>query len=99
MIIAGTTPPNPADLLAESRLPDLLGRLGSMFKIVIIDGDSPAAAVITGSYNFTHAAQAKNAENVVVLSGNRALTDRFVENFARQRNRSDPWPSTSTSRP
>lgn len=68
-------------------------------KIVIVDGDSPAAAVITGSYNFTHAAQAKNAENVVVLSGNRAVTDRFVENFARQRNRSDPWPSTSTSRP
>ena len=60
-------------------------------KIVIIDGDSAAAAVITGSYNFTHAAQAKNAENVVVISGNRAVTDRFVENFARHRERSAPW--------
>lgn len=68
-------------------------------KIVIVDGDSAAAAVITGSYNFTRAAQARNAENVVVISGNRAVTDRFVENFARQRNRSDPWRSTSTSRP
>jgi phosphatidylserine/phosphatidylglycerophosphate/cardiolipin synthase-like enzyme len=67
-------------------------------KIVIVDGDSPAAAVITGSYNFTRAAQARNAENVVVISGNRAVTDRFVENFARQRSRSDPWRSTSTSR-
>jgi phosphatidylserine/phosphatidylglycerophosphate/cardiolipin synthase-like enzyme len=68
-------------------------------KIVIIDGDSAAATVITGSYNFTRAAQARNAENIVVISGNRAVTDRFVENFARQRNRSDPWRSTSTSRP
>jgi len=60
-------------------------------KIVIVDGDSPAAAVITGSYNFTRSAQARNAENVVVLSGNRAVTDRFVENFARHRQRSEPW--------
>jgi phosphatidylserine/phosphatidylglycerophosphate/cardiolipin synthase-like enzyme len=67
-------------------------------KIVIIDGDSAAAAVITGSYNFTRAAQARNAENVVVLSGNRALTDLFVENFARQRDRSEPWRSTPPSR-
>jgi phosphatidylserine/phosphatidylglycerophosphate/cardiolipin synthase-like enzyme len=62
-------------------------------KIVIIDGDSAAAAVITGSYNFTHSAQARNAENVVVISGNRAVTDRFVENFARHRERSQPWHS------
>jgi phosphatidylserine/phosphatidylglycerophosphate/cardiolipin synthase-like enzyme len=62
-------------------------------KIVIVDGGSAAAAVITGSYNFTHAAQAKNAENVVVISGNRLVTDRFVENFARHRERSRPWRS------
>jgi phosphatidylserine/phosphatidylglycerophosphate/cardiolipin synthase-like enzyme len=68
-------------------------------KILIIDGDSARAAVITGSYNFTRAAQASNAENIVVISGNRAVTDRFVDNFARQRSRSDPWRSTSTSRP
>jgi len=61
-------------------------------KIVIVDGASEAAVVITGSYNFTQAAQAKNAENVVILSGNRAVTDRFVDNFGRHRNRSTPWP-------
>jgi len=61
-------------------------------KIVIVDGASEAAAVITGSYNFTQAAQAKNAENVVVLSGNRAVTDRFVDNFERHRRHSTPWP-------
>ena len=61
-------------------------------KIVIIDGARPAATVITGSYNFTHAAQSKNAENVVVISGNRAVTGRFVDNFELHRRQSTPWP-------
>jgi phosphatidylserine/phosphatidylglycerophosphate/cardiolipin synthase-like enzyme len=43
-----------------------------------------------GSYNFTQAAQSKNAENVV-LSGNRRVTDRFVGNFELQRGQSTPW--------
>ena len=61
-------------------------------KIVIVDGGRPEATVVTGSYNFTQAAQAKNAENVVVLSGNRRVTDRFVENFETHRRQSTPWP-------
>ena len=61
-------------------------------KIVIVDGGSAEATVITGSYNFTQAAQAKNAENVVVISGNRSVTDRFVENFDTHRRQSTPWP-------
>ena len=54
-------------------------------KVIIVDGGTGAAAVITGSYNFTQAAQSRNAENVVVISGNRAVTDRFVRNFERHR--------------
>jgi phosphatidylserine/phosphatidylglycerophosphate/cardiolipin synthase-like enzyme len=61
-------------------------------KIVIVDGGRAAATVITGSYNFTQAAQSKNAENVVVISGNRRVTDRFVANFENHRNQSTPWP-------
>ena len=61
-------------------------------KIVIVDGGRETAAVITGSYNFTQAAQSKNAENVVVISGNRAVTDRFLHNFERHRAQSTPWP-------
>jgi phosphatidylserine/phosphatidylglycerophosphate/cardiolipin synthase-like enzyme len=61
-------------------------------KIVIVDGDSPRATVITGSYNFTQAAQSRNAENVVVISGNRVITDRFVRNFALHREQSQAWP-------
>jgi phosphatidylserine/phosphatidylglycerophosphate/cardiolipin synthase-like enzyme len=61
-------------------------------KIVIVDGGGGAATVITGSYNFTRAAQSKNAENVVVISGNHAVTDRFVDNFEQHRRQSNPWP-------
>jgi phosphatidylserine/phosphatidylglycerophosphate/cardiolipin synthase-like enzyme len=69
------------------------GRLGASHnKIVIVDGGLAEATVVTGSYNFTHAAQSKNAENVVVISGNRTVTDRFVENFETHRRQSTPWP-------
>jgi len=50
-------------------------------KIVIIDADLPRATIITGSYNFTRAAQTQNAENIVVLSGNAALARRFLANY------------------
>jgi phosphatidylserine/phosphatidylglycerophosphate/cardiolipin synthase-like enzyme len=60
-------------------------------KVIIVDGDGPQAVVITGSYNFTHAAQSRNAENVVVIGGNRSVTDRFVENFEKHRRESTPW--------
>lgn len=60
-------------------------------KIVIVDGAHEGATVITGSYNFTQAAQSRNAENVVVISGNRAVTDRFVDNFDSHRRQSTPW--------
>ena len=60
-------------------------------KIVIVDGGTSRAAVVTGSYNFTRSAQARNAENVVVISGNRTLTDRFVANFRSRREGASPW--------
>ena len=49
-------------------------------------------AVITGSYNFTHAAQSKNAENVVLITGSRELTDRFLKNFTAHKEQSKNWP-------
>lgn len=60
-------------------------------KIVIVDGARAAASVVTGSYNFTRAAQERNAENVVVISGNRAITDRFVANFLARQAESRPF--------
>ncbi len=60
-------------------------------KIVIVDAESTRPAIITGSYNFTPAAQARNAENVVVLAGDRQLAQRYLANFRFHRDQSVPW--------
>jgi phosphatidylserine/phosphatidylglycerophosphate/cardiolipin synthase-like enzyme len=46
-------------------------------KIMILDRD----CVVTGSFNFTKAAEEKNAENVLVIRGNPDLTSRYLGNF------------------
>ncbi|MGE5093532.1 MAG: phospholipase D-like domain-containing protein [Betaproteobacteria bacterium] len=61
-------------------------------KVLIIDAERPAASVITGSYNYTRAANAKNAENVVIISGSPAIARRFVDNFDYHRDQARPWP-------
>jgi phosphatidylserine/phosphatidylglycerophosphate/cardiolipin synthase-like enzyme len=61
-------------------------------KVIIIDAELPHGAVITGSYNFTRAANARNAENVVVISGSPALARRFVDNFDYHRSLARAWP-------
>ena len=50
-------------------------------KVMLIDARSAQATLITGSFNFTHAAQHKNAENVLVMRGNSALVDLYLENW------------------
>ena len=67
------------------------GHAAAHDKVIIVDGALDGATVVTGSYNFTRAAQQGNAENVVVISGNRAVTDRFVANFEKHRRESLPW--------
>lgn len=57
-------------------------------KVVLVDAGTPASVVVTGSYNFTQAAQDRNAENIVVISGNPALAARFAHDFERHRARS-----------
>jgi phosphatidylserine/phosphatidylglycerophosphate/cardiolipin synthase-like enzyme len=54
-------------------------------KVVIIDAASPVPVVVTGSFNFTQAAQAKNAENIVVITGDRRIAERFARDFDRHR--------------
>jgi phosphatidylserine/phosphatidylglycerophosphate/cardiolipin synthase-like enzyme len=59
-------------------------------KIMIIDNGQPAAAVITGSFNFTTAAQFRNAENLLVLHGNPLLAEAYASNWRRHRAHSIP---------
>lgn len=54
-------------------------------KILLIDAEGEAPTVITGSYNFTWSAQAKNAENVLILRGHRELVRRYLDNWKRHR--------------
>jgi phosphatidylserine/phosphatidylglycerophosphate/cardiolipin synthase-like enzyme len=54
-------------------------------KIILIDAQTPFPVVITGSYNFTQAAQEKNAENIVVIAGDGAIAARFAKDFERHR--------------
>jgi phosphatidylserine/phosphatidylglycerophosphate/cardiolipin synthase-like enzyme len=50
-------------------------------KVMLIDAGSAQATLITGSFNFTHAAQYKNAENVLLMRGNPSLVDLYLENW------------------
>jgi phosphatidylserine/phosphatidylglycerophosphate/cardiolipin synthase-like enzyme len=46
-------------------------------KVMVIDGED----VITGSMNFTRAAETKNAENVLVMRGNPGLNHLYAANW------------------
>ena len=59
-------------------------------KVMVIDAGSASPVVITGSFNFTHAAQFKNAENLLIFRGNRELTAAYLENWRRHREHSQP---------
>lgn len=52
-------------------------------KVMLIDVDSAQPLVITGSYNYTWSAQARNAENLLILRGNPALAQRYLKNWQR----------------
>ena len=54
-------------------------------KVMVLDAGTPQAVLITGSFNFTHAAQFRNAENLMVLSGNQPLAEAFAANWRRHR--------------
>ena len=54
-------------------------------KVMVIDNGSPEAAVITGSFNFTHAAQSRNAENLLLLRGNPNLAEAYAANWRRHK--------------
>jgi len=49
---------------------------------VVIDFNKPTARVYTGSYNFSIAADTKNAENLFVIKDQRVATSYMVEAMA-----------------
>ncbi len=52
-------------------------------KIMLIDPEEPHPIVVTGSYNFTFSAQARNAENLLLLRDNPRLAQIYLANWRR----------------
>lgn len=60
-------------------------------KVMVIDAGSPETTLVTGSFNFTQAAQHKNAENMLVIRGNAALTELYLKNWQQHYEHSQPY--------
>lgn len=56
-------------------------------KVIIIDGKT----VITGSFNFTKSAEEGNAENLLVISNDRDLAQRYTSNWKEHLGHSEPF--------
>ncbi|HTH94347.1 MAG TPA: phospholipase D family protein [Rhodocyclaceae bacterium] len=60
-------------------------------KIMLIDVEGLHPVVITGSYNYTWSAQARNAENILILRDNPALATRYLNNWQRHRHDAETY--------
>lgn len=60
-------------------------------KVMLIDAEGSNPVVLTGSYNFTFSAQARNAENLVILRGNAPLARVYLDNWRRHRDEALPY--------
>jgi phosphatidylserine/phosphatidylglycerophosphate/cardiolipin synthase-like enzyme len=64
-------------------------------KVMVIDGRT----LITGSFNFTHQAEAENAENLLVLKGHPELAQAYRRNFEAHKAHSQPTTHKGTATP
>lgn len=60
-------------------------------KVMLIDAEEQDPVVVTGSYNFTYSAQARNAENLLILRGNVPLARAYLDNWRRHRDDAVPY--------
>ncbi len=74
-----------ADLLIRASIPTLIDASHAIAhnKVIIIDGD----VVVTGSFNFTKAAQERNAENLLIIHS-KELSALYAENWQEHRRHS-----------
>ena len=77
-----------ATFLANGGVPVLIDARHAIAhnKVMVIDG----VTVITGSFNFTKAAQEKNAENLIVLRDQR-LAKVYADNWSEHAGHSEPF--------
>ncbi len=77
-----------ATFLANSRVPTFIDDAHDIAhnKVMIIDGQT----VITGSFNFTKAAEEKNAENLLIIKSPE-LAKLYIANWNHHREHSEPY--------
>jgi phosphatidylserine/phosphatidylglycerophosphate/cardiolipin synthase-like enzyme len=77
-----------APFLAKSGIPVKIDSAHAIAhnKVMIIDGET----VITGSFNFTKAAEDKNAENLLVVR-DKPLAEKFTKNWQEHALHSEPY--------
>jgi phosphatidylserine/phosphatidylglycerophosphate/cardiolipin synthase-like enzyme len=77
------TLPNVVSEIADSGIPTYLDsrHQSAHNKIMVIDVGTAEPAVITGSLNFTYAAQYKNAENLVIFRSNPDIAAAYLRNW------------------
>ncbi len=78
-----------ADFVAHAGIPTYIDSAHAIAhnKIIILD----RSTVITGSFNFTKAAEEKNAENLLILKGNKPLVERYIKNFEEHMGHSEAY--------
>lgn len=78
-------------LISQRILPHVdTGVASAHNKVIVIDRDT----VITGSFNFTEAAQKKNAENVLLIKGHPDVAAAYAKNWERRMAASRPYYGT-----
>ena len=77
-----------ATFLANSRIPTFIDSNHAIAhnKVMIIDGNT----VITGSFNFTKAAESKNAENLLIIKSDE-IAKLYIENWKNHKDHSEPY--------
>lgn len=60
-------------------------------KVMLIDAGGANAVIVTGSFNFTQAAQRRNAENLLLIRGNPQLTAAYLDNWREHRAHAEPY--------
>ena len=78
-----------ADFVAHAGIPTYIDSAHAIAhnKIMIID----RSILITGSFNFTKAAENNNAENLLIMKGNKPLVDRYIQNFNEHKGHSERY--------
>jgi phosphatidylserine/phosphatidylglycerophosphate/cardiolipin synthase-like enzyme len=77
-----------ADFLANQEVPTMIDANHAIAhnKVIVIDGET----LLTGSFNFTKAAQEKNGENLLIIR-DPALAAQYTQNWDTHRQHSQPY--------